>query len=195
MKPLVNMAEEAFRVWAELNGWEVTKKGWPDFICRGPDGALMAVEVKGPNDQLRHEQSKMLKDLNRCGMPTFTWTMETGLHLYPKLARGSDPTLAARVMELEALLRKVTAERDELIAYREHKTGHNGDINKALPYPPGYLRKAQSDYDRKMDKERKAAAALTARSTMSDESESTTSQGVAVASAPSGDPDAVSERP
>lgn len=113
MRDLPSMAENAFRVWAESQGWKVAKRGWPDFMCWGPEGALMAVEVKGPTDQLRHDQTTMLKALNRCGVPTFTWTMETGLRLYPTVSRRSEPGMALRLLELEELLRKVTAERDE----------------------------------------------------------------------------------
>jgi hypothetical protein len=41
-----NLTEEAFAQLAERNGWEVTKRGWPDFLCFGPNDEVIAVEVK-----------------------------------------------------------------------------------------------------------------------------------------------------
>lgn len=70
--------EAEFAVWAIAQGWRVTKRGWPDFICRRGD-ELMAVEVKGGNDGLSAHQSDAIRDLRRAGFPTFLWTPEQGL--------------------------------------------------------------------------------------------------------------------
>lgn len=40
-----NETEGDFADLARRNGWEVTKRGWPDFLCF-KDGELIAVEVK-----------------------------------------------------------------------------------------------------------------------------------------------------
>jgi hypothetical protein len=41
-----NLPERNFEELAERNGWRPSKRGWPDFICFGPDGEVIAVEVK-----------------------------------------------------------------------------------------------------------------------------------------------------
>lgn len=72
-----NPIEQEFRQLAESQGWDVTKRGWPDFICRR-NGELMAVEVKGPHDGLSREQYQAISDLRRAGIPTFVWSPDTG---------------------------------------------------------------------------------------------------------------------
>lgn len=72
-----NPAERAFRELAESEGWDVTKRGWPDFICRR-NGELMAVEVKDGSDGLSHQQYETISDLRRAGIPTFVWTPGEG---------------------------------------------------------------------------------------------------------------------
>jgi hypothetical protein len=46
-----NRAELLFVEWAEKQGWQVTKRGWPDFICRR-GAELMCVEVEDGSDYL-----------------------------------------------------------------------------------------------------------------------------------------------
>ncbi len=70
--------EADFAAWAIAEGWKVTKRGWPDFICRR-SGEVMAVEVKGGNDGLSSPQHAAICDLRALGMPTYVWTPETGL--------------------------------------------------------------------------------------------------------------------
>lgn len=41
-----NVCEAAFADLARANGWRVTKRGWPDFLCIGPGDEVIAVEVK-----------------------------------------------------------------------------------------------------------------------------------------------------
>ena len=43
-----NVHEGRFAKLAGLWGWEVTKRGWPDFFCVKPDGSVAVVEVKPP---------------------------------------------------------------------------------------------------------------------------------------------------
>ena len=42
-----NPTEIAVCTRLEAEGWEVIKKGWPDFLCR-KDGTLRFIEVKSP---------------------------------------------------------------------------------------------------------------------------------------------------
>lgn len=72
-----NPAEQSFRQLAEAEGWDVTKRGWPDFLCRR-NGELMAVEVKDGNDGLSPQQYETISDLRRAGIPTFVWAPDTG---------------------------------------------------------------------------------------------------------------------
>ena len=41
-----NETERIFETHAKVKGWEVSKKGWPDFICFGPKGQVIVVECK-----------------------------------------------------------------------------------------------------------------------------------------------------
>lgn len=68
-------AEFVAKMLAE--GWEVTKRGWPDFICRR-NGELMYVEVKGPTDGLSSQQYAAISDLRRAGIPTYIWGPHVG---------------------------------------------------------------------------------------------------------------------
>jgi hypothetical protein len=112
----VSNAEADFALWATGEGWSVTKRGWPDFLCRRDD-AVIAVEVKDGNDGLSAEQHTALTDLNRAGIPTYLWTRHTGLRPYPKMPSAESlHGLALRVLELEAQLRTVIEDRDRLIA-------------------------------------------------------------------------------
>jgi hypothetical protein len=65
-------AELLFAEWAQAQGWQVTKRGWPDFICRrGED--LMCVEVKDGSDCLSAWQQQTAADLAARGIPVFEW--------------------------------------------------------------------------------------------------------------------------
>jgi hypothetical protein len=59
-KPYPNNTEEKFACLAESNGWRVTKRGWPDFLCFGPDGEIIAVEVKPRISGRKHGILKLL---------------------------------------------------------------------------------------------------------------------------------------
>ena len=65
-----NEAEDDFRHLAEMNHWTVSKRGWPDFLCYGPDGEIIVVEVKprtlsGRMKPLRREQVVVLEFFSR----------------------------------------------------------------------------------------------------------------------------------
>jgi hypothetical protein len=66
-----NQAEAQFARWAQEQGWKVTKRGWPDFICRrGVE--RMAVEVKHTDD-LSEPQRAAIIDLSAGPLPCFVW--------------------------------------------------------------------------------------------------------------------------
>lgn len=66
-----NSAEAQFAQWATREGWQVTKRGWPDFICRrGVE--RMAVEVKHTDD-LSEPQRSAIIDLSAGPVPCFIW--------------------------------------------------------------------------------------------------------------------------
>ena len=77
MARLSNITEKAFADLAASRGWEVTKRGWPDFLCFGPDGKVIAVEVKPRTKdgrrlkQLKTEQRRVLDALSQLGVPCF----------------------------------------------------------------------------------------------------------------------------
>ena len=106
--------EAAFAEWATGNGWDVTKRGWPDFICRR-DGALMAVEVKGGNDDLSPEQIDTLNDLSAAGLPTYVYHYGLGLKRWRGRKVESVASLKAEISELHQLIRKVVQARDEML--------------------------------------------------------------------------------
>jgi hypothetical protein len=102
--PFTNPHEDAFAQWAIEQGWTVTKKGWPDFMCRRGD-EIMAVEVKGGKDFVRPEQFDTIRDLRAVGFPTFVWSPEKGLTEPARMELAeSVATLRARVSELERIL-------------------------------------------------------------------------------------------
>ncbi len=59
--------------------FEVTKKGWPDFICF-KDGVMVCVEVK-PNaaHPLRKSQVRIMQTLTDHGITCYRWDIEAGL--------------------------------------------------------------------------------------------------------------------
>lgn len=106
--------EAKFAEWATSNGWDVTKRGWPDFICRR-DGALMAVEVKGGGDTLSPEQIDTLDNLAAAGLPTYVYHDGLGLKRWRGRRVESVANLKAEISELYELIRKVVQVRDEMV--------------------------------------------------------------------------------
>lgn len=72
-----NEHEGRFADHAREQGWEVTKRGWPDFLCRLPDGRIVAVEVKPPGRGLKRTQREVFKILSAAGIPCFVSDGET----------------------------------------------------------------------------------------------------------------------
>ena len=63
-----NELERNFEALATSKGWRVTKKGWPDFLCVGPKGEVIVVEVKPRN---KKGQLRMLRRFQERVMDLF----------------------------------------------------------------------------------------------------------------------------
>ena len=71
-----NEAEKLFADIATKNGWLVTKRGWPDFICyKGQD--VMFVEVKKKSShRLKIAQKTLMDIFKKHGIKTYKWSPE-----------------------------------------------------------------------------------------------------------------------
>jgi hypothetical protein len=62
-----NEAEAEFYDWAKSRGWQLTRRGWPDFFC-WRDGQIALVEVKPKKGRrLKQHQIFVLKALAEAG--------------------------------------------------------------------------------------------------------------------------------
>lgn len=60
------------------DGWYVTKRGWPDFICFKKDEVII-VEVKPKRDhRLKRAQYKVMQALSRYGIKCYRWSPDVG---------------------------------------------------------------------------------------------------------------------
>lgn len=75
-----NIAEQSFFDMMKANGWNVTKRGWPDFFCfHHKTGRLSLVEIKSKRGhRLKREQFAIMQKLSECGVPCFKWTPNGG---------------------------------------------------------------------------------------------------------------------
>jgi hypothetical protein len=72
-KVYANVPEQSFADEARKLGWEVTKKGWPDFICT-KGGKMVFVEVKpGRNHRLSIAQTRVMDFLAKAGIECYRW--------------------------------------------------------------------------------------------------------------------------
>jgi Holliday junction resolvase len=69
-----NNAERAFVEKAKSEGWNISKRGWPDFFCE-KDGRFMCVEVKPQRadgrEALKFHQIKRMEWLQFLGAECF----------------------------------------------------------------------------------------------------------------------------
>jgi len=79
----INRPEAEAKAELKRRGWEVTRKGFPDYICYHRDGSLAFVEVK-PDGRapLKWSQHKLFFVLARYGIPVFRWDPDEGLVLF-----------------------------------------------------------------------------------------------------------------
>jgi len=78
-KPRNNRAE--IKAWEalDMDGWEIARRGWPDYLC-WKDGKVIAVEVKPRRHHaLRRDQRKIMFYLQEAGVPCYRWSPDTGL--------------------------------------------------------------------------------------------------------------------
>jgi len=88
-----NETERNFEALALSKGWKVTKKGWPDFLCFGPKGEVIAVEVKPRNHKgqlrmLRRFQERVMDLFVQHGIPCYV-SDGTCLESYKKLIHAN----------------------------------------------------------------------------------------------------------
>jgi len=73
-----NLPEKSFFLKAKQDGWEVLRKGWPDFLIY-KQGRIAFVEVKPEGEPWLKEQQKiMLSILTEHGLPCYIWTRKSG---------------------------------------------------------------------------------------------------------------------
>lgn len=59
-------------------GWELTKRGWPDFLCF-KDGKLICIEVKSKRGyKLKSWQRRVMLELVKHGIRAYRWSPEGG---------------------------------------------------------------------------------------------------------------------
>jgi hypothetical protein len=90
-----NTSEQAFAERMRAEGWEVTKRGYPDFICyRGNE--VMFVEVK-PNRfyRLKKCQHKLMNVLSGRGIRCYRWSPDKDW-----IRNGDRPTLASNPLPI-----------------------------------------------------------------------------------------------
>lgn len=67
-----NPSEKAFAEMLRDDGWNVVKRGWPDFFCTRM-GRVMVVEVKPENRHLKHHQKIIMNWLASLGVDVYEW--------------------------------------------------------------------------------------------------------------------------
>jgi len=72
-----NLTERVFKDLASANGWEVTKKGYPDFICYR-ENRIVLVEVKSGKQKPMKEQERFMKSMIKLGIECIVWRPSDG---------------------------------------------------------------------------------------------------------------------
>lgn len=72
-----NEAEAKFFDYATENGFDVCKRGWPDFIIEKNE-RIMCVEVKREGQRLKEDQERVMRRLAAYGVPCYRWSPEEG---------------------------------------------------------------------------------------------------------------------
>ena len=65
------MIEQKVNKALKLQGYKVTRNGWPDFLVRDSDNKPFFIETKSINDSLQTSQKKMLQVLADLGFDVF----------------------------------------------------------------------------------------------------------------------------
>src|SRR3990167_9579701 len=91
-----NVAEQAFEDEMRVKGWEVTKGGWPDFLCF-KDGAVIFAEVKPTGSQpLKPSQFRVFQILAKAGFQCYRYAPDVGLIPYKLGEARHIPTMRHR---------------------------------------------------------------------------------------------------
>jgi len=78
IKPPKNKAEAGLFNLMSSAGWEVTKRGWPDFACF-KDGKFVCIEVKPKRSHsLKMYQHKVMFALMQAGVKCYRWSPNDG---------------------------------------------------------------------------------------------------------------------
>lgn len=73
-----NISEHEFYSRMTREGWEVVRRGWPDFACFKGD-EFIAVEVKpGNNYYLKRSQYRLMAALAARGIKCYLWAPDKG---------------------------------------------------------------------------------------------------------------------
>jgi hypothetical protein len=134
-----NRAELLFTEWARSQGWEVTKRGWPDFICRRSH-ELMCVEVKDGSDHLSTWQQQTATDLATRGIPVHEWRPPNAWDPEDGQLRLVSPV--QRVMNEERI--SVFAAADKAVRESENARLLAEDDNRRLTRQVAVLRAARA---------------------------------------------------
>ena len=79
LKLYKNVAEEQFAAFMRREGWGITKKGWPDFVC-WKNGEVIVVEVKPKKDEdLSRPQYMVMKALAKQGFKCYRWSPDSSM--------------------------------------------------------------------------------------------------------------------
>ncbi len=73
-----NVAE--CKCWEQLEakGWQVSKRGWPDFFC-WKEGEIALIEIKPHRGRkLKASQHRVMSELAKRGIPCYRWTPDNG---------------------------------------------------------------------------------------------------------------------
>ena len=91
-----NIAEQSFEDEMRANGWETTKRGWPDFLAF-KDNRVIFVEVKPTASQpLKPSQFKVFQLLAGAGFECYRYSPDMGLKPYKVGQPRQIPTIRHR---------------------------------------------------------------------------------------------------
>ena len=81
---LKNPAERQLLHELTSKGWEVTKRGWPDFACfKGNNLALVEVK-RNSRCHLKMGQQRLMTALANLGVKCFLWSPDSGFQRIPR---------------------------------------------------------------------------------------------------------------
>ena len=73
-----NKAESEFYNYTKSKGWDLTKRGWPDFFC-WKDDKIICVEVKNHRSRrLKKHQTFIMRELSKRGISCYRWSPDGG---------------------------------------------------------------------------------------------------------------------